>query len=227
MNRVLIVDTETTGLDPKKDVAIEVAAIIYSLDHATVLGAFSTLIRSFSNEAYAINRIPLAAISGDDARDPETAWKYIAAMAKSCEAIVAHRASFDRSFSPENIQTILPWVCSKFDIRWPKQTREGGGLVSLALEHDLGVAYAHRAMTDCDLIARLFTRSAELGVDLQVMMELAMRPKLLFQALVSFEDKELAKKSAFEWHGDTKRWLKMMVPEETGALPFKVRETNL
>ncbi len=226
MNRILICDIETTGLDPQKDAAIEVAAIIYSLEHATVLGAFSTLIRHGSNEAQAINRIPPAALAAD-AMDPDRAWSFIAQMAKSCEAIVAHRASFDKSFSPAPLQAALPWVCSKFDIRWPKQTREGGALVPLALEHDLGVAYAHRAMTDCDLIARLFTRSVELGVDLQEMMRLAMRPKLLFQALVSFDDKELAKKIGFEWQGETKRWLKMMVPEETGALPFKVRETNL
>jgi DNA polymerase-3 subunit epsilon len=51
---VLILDVETTGLDPKADQAIEVGAILYSVEHATTLAAASTLIRSESNAAEAI-----------------------------------------------------------------------------------------------------------------------------------------------------------------------------
>lgn len=35
LDRLLVIDTETTGLDPAADVAIEVGAVIYSLQHRT------------------------------------------------------------------------------------------------------------------------------------------------------------------------------------------------
>jgi DNA polymerase III subunit epsilon len=59
--------------------------------------------------------------------------------------------------------------------------------VSLALSHGIGVSSAHRALTDCSLIAALFDRMEKL----EAMIEEAKRPKALFQAQVSFKDKDL------------------------------------
>jgi DNA polymerase-3 subunit epsilon len=62
MKNVLILDTETTGLDSFADRAIEVAVILYSVEHATVRAAFSALIAHDRNPAVRINRIPPAAL---------------------------------------------------------------------------------------------------------------------------------------------------------------------
>ncbi len=222
MKRVLILDTETTGLDPAVDTTIEVAAILYSVEHATVVSAYSSLMHAPGNAAEAINRIPPAALA--DAPQWDHAWSPVGGMVARADAIVAHSAEFDRSFAPADFRSALPWVCSKNDLKWPKQTRESPSLVALALEHDLGVAVAHRAMADCDLIARLFTRSRELGADLAAMLARGMRPKASFVALVSFEEKDQAKAAGFQWDGAKRQWLRTMAIEDAAALPFKTRQ---
>jgi DNA polymerase-3 subunit epsilon len=95
-------------------------------------------------------------------------------------------------------------------------------LVPLALAHDLGVAVAHRALADCDLIARLLTRCRELGHDIDAMLTRGLRPKVTLMACVSFDDRELAKVAGFHWHAPRKQWLRRMV-EADAAFDFPVR----
>lgn len=222
MRNCLIIDVETTGLDPAVDRVIEVGVVLYSVTHGTVLESFSSLLVGEGNAAEAINRIPEAALA--DGRDFDDAWMHVNALAADAGAIVAHSAEFDRSFSPIALRTQLPWVCSKNDIAWPRQQQPGQSLVSLALAHDLGVAVAHRALADCDLIARLFTRSRELGADLGAMLTRAMRPKATFVALVPFERKDEAKAAGFTWAADRKQWLRTMAIEDAAALGFATRQ---
>lgn len=222
MQRCLIVDCETTGLDPEKDTAIEVGAILYDLRAATVLASFSSLIRASANPVENINRIPPAALL--EAPEPATVWARVGALAEQADVILAHNADFDRSFCPPALPTLRPWVCSKSDLQWPKQTRPEPSLVALALEHDLGVAVAHRALADCDLLARLLTRSHELGADLQALLARGLRPKGEFVAQVSYDERDKAKAAGFRWEPATKRWVRRMAIEDAAALPFPTRK---
>jgi DNA polymerase-3 subunit epsilon len=222
INNALILDVETQGLDPATDRVIEVGMILYSITHATVVACMSGLVHADENPAEAINRIPAAALRDEPIESG--LWDAVEAMMRNADCVVAHSCEFDRSFLPPALRDVRPWVCSKNDIAWPKQTRPGPSLVALALEHDLGVAVAHRALADCDLIARLFTRSRELGADLQAMLERAMRPKAEFVALVSFEEKDKAKLAGFAWQAETKTWRRRMAREDAAQLGFKVRE---
>jgi DNA polymerase-3 subunit epsilon len=64
----------------------------------------------------------------------------------------------------------------------------------------------HRALNDCLLIAALFDRAD----DLQSLFEFAMRPKAMFVALVSYDDRDLAKKAGFRWNepGYERMWVR-------------------
>jgi DNA polymerase-3 subunit epsilon len=224
--RILILDTESTGLDPKQDQVIEVAAIVYDLAHRTPVDSFASLMFSNSNAAEQFNHIPAALLL--EAPPPEIVWLQILKMAKRSDVIVAHRVEFDKSFSPPDLQAIKPWCCSKFDIAWPGEKRLGEHLVHLALAHKVGVLDAHRAMTDCDILARLFTRAAEMGADLQTMLRRGLRPKNLFYSLAPFEEKDVVKEHGFAWdpskHG--KNWYRSMPAEDVPLLPFKVRQID-
>ena len=216
---ILILDIESTGLDPAKDRAIEVGCVLYSLQHSTMLRSFSTLIAGDGNAAEAINRIPPAAVI-----ESTGTWAGVAKMAANATAIVAHNADFDRSFSPPAIQAALPWVCSMSDLAWPRPS-ESRSLVSIALAHGLGVATAHRAIEDCLLIARLFTRARELGADLEAMLERGLRPKALFVGLAPFERNDEMKAAGFAWDRIVKRaWARKMAIEDAAALPFATRQ---
>jgi DNA polymerase-3 subunit epsilon len=220
MKTILILDTETTGIDPATSTTIEVGVILYSVEHGTSLMSYASLLEAKENPAEAINRIPAAALGGHNASQ---AWADVETMADRADAIVAHRAEFDRGFVTQHLRDVKPWICSKFDLEWPRG-KPGESLVQLALEHDLGVAYAHRALADCDLLARLFTRVREMGVDVAEMLRRALRPKADFVALVSYEDRELAKKAAFQWDGIARQWKRRMFLEDVDKLPFRVRQ---
>ena len=45
MSKWLIVDTETTGLDLAKDVAIEIACVLWDSETKSVISAYSSLVR--------------------------------------------------------------------------------------------------------------------------------------------------------------------------------------
>ncbi len=151
IENILILDTETTGLDPRKGCrVIEIAVILFNLKHKSMLQCFSTLLPCDDNPCESINHISAEAtqcrypyVNNDDLIIEEI-WEnpnsptsiiydeeyhyfmegIIPEMANNAQAIVAHNAEFDRKF----------------------------------------VAYvqAHRAMSDCLLLAQCFQRVHDL-----------------------------------------------------------------
>lgn len=220
MRRVLLLDTESTGLDPK-DACIEVACVVFDLAHASPIVSFASLIQHHSNAAEAVNRIPAALLA--EAPPSALIWPRVAAMADGCDAILAHNAAFDRGFVPAALRDSKPWICTMSDLEWPQQTKPGQSLVALALAHGLGVGSAHRAAADCDLISRLLARIAEQGTDLPAFLARGLRPKATFQALVSFADKDKAKDAGFSWEPESKRWLRTLAIEDAN-FPFQIRK---
>jgi DNA polymerase-3 subunit epsilon len=224
IQRVLIIDTETNGLEDTAQV-IEVGAILYSVENQCTLQEMSTLLPALVNGAESINRIKPAALTEIElTRSVSFAMEMLFAMSKSADVYVAHNAEFDskKAFGDTRFLPLasLPWVCTMADFKWPLATKEQGSLINLALDHGIGVGSAHRALTDCRLIAALFDRME----DLQSMFAVAMRPKALFQALVPFERKDEAKAAGFKWNGADKTWTRQMAIEDATALGFPVRE---
>lgn len=117
VRNVLILDTETQGIEPAEHAVIEVGAILYSLEHATALESFSSLIRADKNPAEAVNRIPAAALV--DAPPADCVWPLVRDMVERADAFLAHKAEFDRAFVPDPIASLRPWVCTHEDWPWP------------------------------------------------------------------------------------------------------------
>jgi DNA polymerase-3 subunit epsilon len=218
MDHILFVDTETTGTEDT-DAAIEVAATIFSVKHACAVRSFASLIRAQANTAEKINGISPAVLL--DAPEPAPVWARVREMAGKCDAIVAHNAEFDARFVPPEVTGTKPWICTMEDLLFPRQTKQGMNLRDLALAHKVGVVTAHRATADVDILVRLFERVAELGVDLDVMLARGLRPKSLYRAHVSFDDKDLAKDAGFKWEPTTKRWLRRMADADVAELGFR------
>ncbi len=227
---VVIVDTETTGLDPATATTIELAGVVYSVRFRAVVESFATLICNASNEAEAVNRIPVDALSV--ARQAGHAWKRLwdlVDMATGPAVFMAHRAEFDRGFinvqAPALVKR-LPWVCSKFDVEWPR-SKVGASCVEMALAHGVPVVSAHRALTDCMLIAKTLENVQADGHDLAALLARAMRPKAKFVvADTGFDEgrNALAKAAGFRW--EKPHWWRSMAVEDTAALPFAVRQVS-
>lgn len=226
MDRILILDTETTGTDPEKDRCIEVAAVTYSIAHRAIADAHSWLLQADGNAAESINRIPPGLLVPIYAYVPEYVWSQVGERADEAEAIVAHNADFDRQWTPQFNRAIgqepIPWIDTLYAVDWPLQTRPGTNLTHLALEHGLAVVDPHRALSDCLLLARLLTRCAELGHDVSKILERGLRPTATFQALVSYDQRQAAKDAGFHWEAPKKQWLRKMAIDDAAKLPFRV-----
>lgn len=233
MRTVLLLDTETTGLDPAQGaICIEVAVQLFDIELASAVASFSTLMwpqnMVAANPAENVNGISPKLL--ERAPSPEEAWRRVQVFADRADCVVAHRIEFDSKFTPplynvfgKTTFTPLPWVCTKTDIKWPNSKR-GDHLVHLALDLGLGMAAAHRAMTDVDTMSRILTRVAQLGHSLPELFKLAMRPKVKVISLAPFEDKEMVKDHGFLWDpAPKKQWYRWMPPEDRAELPFPTK----
>jgi DNA polymerase-3 subunit epsilon len=222
VRRALLLDTETTGTDPSQDRVIEVAVILFDLELGCPIESYASLIQASGNDAESANGIPPAALA--DANHGIEVWRRVAEVAARSDVVAAHNAEFDQSFvRAAGIESVAsrPWVCTMTDFDWGGSRK----LVEIALNHGVGVASIHRALADVDTMARLFARVKERGGDLPAMFRRAARPKSLFYARVSYENRQIAKDHGFRWdeakHG--KNWFRHMPPEDAEALPFPVR----
>ncbi len=221
MRRALLLDTETTGLDPWVDRVIEVAVTLFDLELGCPLASYASLIQASDNAAESVNGIPPAALA--DAPHGIVVWRAVAEMAAQADVVAAHNAAFDRAFvRAAGIASVadMTWCCTMSDFDWGGSRK----LVEIALNRGVGVASIHRAAADVDIMARLFARVRERGGDLPALFRRAARPKRRFVAQVSFEMKYLAKEAGFSWSPERSEWHREMPPEDVGQLPFRVVE---
>ena len=218
MKTVAILDTETSGLDPKTGELLEVAVALWSLDLG-LIRAGSIPVRAEANPAMAVNGIPLALVH-NWGWTQEAAQAWLTTMTAGADVLVAHNADFDRQWLPDLKR---PWVCTCNDVTWPEPV-QSRSLAAIALAHGVGVVDAHRALTDVMTIVRLFGAIQARGYSVRALLEQGLRPKATFRALVTYDDREKAKQAGFRWEGATKSWLRTMAIEDAEKLPFRVQQ---
>ncbi|EFI52811.1 MAG: 3'-5' exonuclease [Afipia sp.] len=204
----LMVDVETTGLDPDRDEIIELAMVPfrYALDGTVVevLEPFDRLrepSKPISSEITVLTGITDAMVAGKSI-DPSEVTMFAAPAA----VVIAHNAAFDRRFlerfSP--VFSTKPWACSMSEIDWAAEGFEGAKLSYLAMA--LGFFYdRHRAANDClaaiELLARELPRAR--APALAKLLERARLPTWRIWAENSpFEFKDLLKARGYRWNGE-------------------------
>ncbi|MEO1001595.1 MAG: 3'-5' exonuclease [Cyanobacteria bacterium J06638_7] len=218
---LLILDTETTGLDPARGRCIEVGAILFAVAERALLGQVSFLLPVEANPAEHINAIP-AAVS----RLPQP-WQAglqcFRAMLEAAEAVLAHNAAFDRQwFGVDPLPPVRqPWICSMDDIRWPAELhlRATPSVRDLALAHGVPVWAAHRALTDCIYLAQVLERCR----DLEGLLRGALEPRHLYRARLAYAERHKAREAGFRWNDAVAgAWSRRLSEAEASALPFPV-----
>ena len=229
LNPVLILDTETTALDPKEGHCIEVAVSLYDTEAGGVLESYSSLIRAEENPAVHVNRITPSLLRM--APPAQEVWARIRELGEKVDLVLAHNASFDRAWAvePQNKR----WICTMHDLAWSCKPDLDArmSLVQLLLAHGLGVSHAHRAAVDVESITRLLDRVEETrcmtGISILSLLAGALAPRSRLIALVNFAEKEKPKAKGFSWNAETKEWCKSVpsekVEEVVSSLGFKVR----
>lgn len=203
--KILIIDLETTGLDPGTHQIIEVGAILYSVDYQCILQQISTLLPCDENLGREINKIEANATK-EVVEKPAIDWlKY---LIKESDYLVAHNAEFDKQWLTE-LTNDKKWLCTFDDFVWPENHKQTN-LIDTALNHHVAITQAHRALADCQLIAQLFDRAKDLKGLIEKAIARSLDKKVKVFAVVSYDQKDLAKEKLFRWDGTNKKWHKIM-----------------
>ena len=213
VTRLLILDTETTGLDHSRDRIIELALLRVDVDTATGLPTGAVEIYDgledpgmpIPQEAQQIT-----GISDEMVRGHKLYEQRVAAMLANADLVLAHNAGFDRPFVEARLPQFahLPWACSFADLDWKKEGRASAKLSHLAL--DLGWFYdAHRAEMDCHALLAVLASPLPLSgqTGLARLLAAVAQPSYRLQATAApFDAKDLLKARAYRWDGANKVW---------------------
>lgn len=160
----VILDTETTGLNHRKDEIIEIGLIAFSFDATgrigDVTGTYGGLRQPTSPIPPEITR--LTGITDDMVAGQSIDMEAIHSLIEPADLIIAHNAGFDRpfceAFSP--VFSNKAWACSNVEIDWSSRGFEGTKLAYLVGQagffHD-----GHRAVDDCFALLEVLDRNHE------------------------------------------------------------------
>lgn len=210
---VLILDTETTGLDHAKDKIIELAFVRIDIDRATGLPVGDAVVYdeledpgiAIPKEIEGITGITQAMVNGrslDESR--------IAALTQGVQLVIAHNAAFDRPFVEKRLPQFkdVNWACSFADISWKSHGHSSAKLESLALA--MGWFYdAHRAEMDCHALLAVLTAPlpAQAHTGCAQLIEVAQQPSFRLQATnAPFDAKDKLKARGYRWNAEQKVW---------------------
>lgn len=217
--RVLLLDTETTGLQAGRDQVIELALLAFDLDLATgqpvgqmqVYDGLEDPGVPLSAEVQQLTGITDEMLKGqrlDEAR--------IAQMLTGAQLVIAHNAGFDRPFVEARLPAFaeLDWACSFADIDWKRQGRESAKLSALAAQ--VGWFYdAHRAEMDCHALLAVLRPPLPSGPNgLLQLVQAAQQPSFRLQATgAPFEAKDQLKARNYRWDGTGRVWYTQLKDE--------------
>ena len=89
----------------------------------------------------------------------------------------------------------------------------------MALSFGIPVWNLHRALADCFYLSEVFKRCE----NLEDILLKATEPRFLYKAIVSYEERSLAKNAGFRWNTPVEgAWAKKLTAQEAINLDFKV-----
>lgn len=234
---LMIIDTETTGLDPAEDVAFEIGYVLASYSKKT--GVIFNVIDTYSgteDPGYELSD-EIMSITGVDYENEVKGNKFddakvIADVARS-DLVIAHNARFDRPMVEKRFSGFKekPWVCSFDQGPW-KEMGFGSSKLDYLLIMAGGFFHdAHRALVDSQALLRLLTLPGvgEKTVFSNILDKGRYPSYTLWANDSAFETKDILKKNGYRWSdgsepGKFKAWHKTGVTDPDQELSFLASE---
>ena len=209
-------DVETTGLDKRNDQIIELAVKVVNVEKTSgKIVSIESEYESYNDPGFEISdRITqLTGIKNKDIKGRAIVWGHVDDLISNVDLIVAHNATFDRSFVDRNsvISVEKVWSCSVSDIDWLKRGFSSSKQELLCYWHGFFFD-AHRAMNDIDALINLLTHSSyssnrpiiELIQNSQKVQYIILAENFSYNE----KKKEIIKRNKYMWNPDQKVWYK-------------------
>ncbi len=163
----IILDTETTGLNHRKDEIIEIGLIAFTFDERGAIGDVTGIYGGLQQPSI---RIPaditkLTGITDEMVAGQMIDMQAVRDLVARADLIIAHNAGFDRPFCEvfSSAFSDKAWACSNSEIDWSARGFEGtklGYLIGQAgYFHD-----GHRAVDDCFALLEVLDRKTEADI---------------------------------------------------------------
>lgn len=221
--RVLILDTETTGLSHASDRIIELAMLLVQVDVATgrPFGPVESF-EGFEDPGMPIPEVArqVTGIDDDMVRGHRLDDALVLGLLERADLVVAHNAGFDRPFLEARFPAFAgkPWACSFADIDWKSLGAESAKLGALA--QDRGWFYdAHRALVDCHALLQVLCAGdggeGDAASGMGRLLQAAQRPTCKLRATGSpFDSKDALKGRGYRWDADARVWFCSLTDED-------------
>lgn len=228
--KILGIDFETTGLDPQKDRITEVGLVLYDVDSRQPVRVSGFLVKTptpISAEITQFTGITNELLQAYGV-EPKAALTAMLGFIAQADFICAHNGTdFDKLFLEAECarQTTgpkpLPWIDTRTDLPLAAYQRgKSASLKYMACDHNF-LYPAHRAVNDVLAMFEILSR-----YDINETIKRAQTPNVKVRAVVSFDDKHLAKERGYYWKPESKLWIKPLKADEVDAeklaAPFPV-----
>ncbi len=208
----VVIDVETTGLDPAKDVVIEVAMQRFKFDSVgrIVEVGQPRVWREDPKFSLSPEIIQITGLTDADLHGQKINDSVATAVLRSASLVVAHNAGFDRVFIEKRLSDAagLPWACSMAQVDWRQDLGfEGRSLTGLLMQ--AGWFYPpHRAEVDVAALLHLLAHRCLDGQSvLGRLVARSDRPTVRVDARSpDFSIRHVLKSRGYSWDAPAKSW---------------------
>lgn len=204
----LIVDLETTGLNPEQDQIIEIGLLEFmwggGLESPIITNMYGALQDpgvELSPEIQRITGLNDLALKGQ-----QIDWDIVRKYLQRAEVIIAHNAEFDRAFLQRRAEVSdidMHWACSIRHVDWHGKNITSRRLSHIAADHGFVNPFPHRALFDCATTYRIV--APHLG---EVVARSYEREVMVRALGAAFATKDKLKTRGYRWNPQGHVWEK-------------------
>ncbi|MBC7661050.1 MAG: hypothetical protein H7249_15235 [Chitinophagaceae bacterium] len=207
MDYGVVLDLETSGIEPGKDEIIEVGILEFSVGedgkpHITnMYSALQDPGFPLSPEIQKLTGLTNETVAGQSVN-----WVTVRAMLERASLVIAHNSSFDRAFielRPELKGLDLHWACSMKHIDWEGKGFRTRALNYLAADHGFVNPFAHRALFDCATTFRIVEPYFNELLTRSYLQEIR-----VLATGAAFETKDKLRAARYRWDPQQRVWFK-------------------
>lgn len=209
LRHAIVLDTETTGLDPATDKVIQLSMYKVSYNEAGIVDLID-FYDAYQDPGFPIppEITEITGITDEMVAGKSIDHKEVRAFMDGADRVIAHNAEFDRKFCeaafPRAGFDQIAWDCSIAQVDWKVRGEKSASLEVLALH--MGMTYqAHNSASDIKALAYVLTHHKDKEgrtAFAEMLANSELKNIHIFAEGASYHKKDLLKNGGYRWAGD-------------------------